>query len=262
MFSFKHLKKIFSFSNSTKNISPESGLTLVGVGPGDPSLLTIAAVKAIKDASLVAYPIARIGAKGIAKEIASQFIEGKKCMPLLFPMISEMNELNDAWEVASDQLVKAVKDGEKVVLLCQGDPSLYATSSYILLKIKLNYPMLCLKVIPGISSFNAAAAAAQMPLSLQKECLLVSCVPDNREDFEMILDDFNSTRKVLVLLKLGKRWEWVRNILEDRNLLEDTLFAQGVGMPSQRIEKAIDIDEGEASYFSLLIIRRKSLFIS
>ncbi len=257
---FKSLKKFFSFPSLIKNNLPEAGLTLVGVGPGDPSLLTIAAVKAIENASLVAYPVSKIGSEGIAKQIVSKFIKGKKCLPILFPMIVEIDALKDAWEAASIQLIKAVRGGEKVVLLCQGDPSLYATSSYILLHIKLNYPMCPLKVIPGISSFNAVAAIAQLPLSLQKEDLLVSCVPDDPEAFKLMLEDFRSSRKVLVLLKLGKRWEWVRNILEDKNLLNDTLFAQRVGFSDQIIVKASDMKELIAPYFSLLIIRRRVEF--
>ena len=160
MFSFKDLKKYFSFLNSRTIKVTEPGLTLVGVGPGDPSLLTFAAVSAIKDASLVAYPVAKLGSEGMAQKIASEFLKGKKCMPILLPMISEIYALKDAWEEASTQLVEAVRSGENVVLLCQGDPSLYATSSYILLQISMNYPMCPLKVIPGISSFNAAAAIA------------------------------------------------------------------------------------------------------
>ncbi len=261
MIFFKDLKKYFSFLNSRKKKVPEPGLTLVGVGPGDPSLLTLAAVTAIKDASLVAYPVAEIGSEGMAKQIASEFLKGKKCMAVLFPMITEIDVLKDAWETSSRQLVEEVERGENVVLLCQGDPSLYATSSYILLQIKFNYPLCPLKIIPGISSFNAAAAIAKLPLSLQKEELLISCVPDDNNALDMMLDDFMSSKKVLVLLKLGKRWKWVRNILEEKKLLDNTLFAQRVGFPDQLVVQASDIPEGTAPYFSLLIIRRRAEFL-
>ena len=142
MFPFKDLKKYFSFLNSRTKKVLEPGLTLVGVGPGDPSLLTFAAVSAIKDASLVVYPVAKMGSEGMAQKIASEFLKGKKCMPILFPMITEIDALKDAWEEASTHLVEAVRSGENVVLLCQGDPSLYATSSYILLQISMNLSLI------------------------------------------------------------------------------------------------------------------------
>ena len=257
MFPFKDLKKYFSFLKSRKEKVTEPGLTLVGVGPGDPSLLTFAAVSAIQGASLVAYPVAKMGSEGMAQKIASEFLKGKKCMPILFPMITEIDALKDAWEEGSSKLVEAVRSGENVVLLCQGDPSLYATSSYILLQISMNYPMCPLKVIPGISSFNAAAAIAKVPLSLQNEELSVSCVPDDHEALEIMLDDFMSSRKVLVLLKLGKRWKWVRSILEEKKLLGNTLFVQRVGFPDQLIVQATDMPGHNVPYFSLLIIRKR-----
>ena len=69
-------------------------------------------------------------------------------MPILFPMITEIDALKDAWEEASSQLVEAVRSGENVVLLCQGDPSLYATSAHILISIKSTHPLIPLKVMP------------------------------------------------------------------------------------------------------------------
>jgi len=91
-------------------------LTFIGVGPGDPELLTLGALKAIKNASLIAYPVKEIGAKSIAKEIVMQFVEGKKCLPLWLPMITEKDILNSAWEEASNQLAEAFNNGDKKTL--------------------------------------------------------------------------------------------------------------------------------------------------
>ncbi|KGG16574.1 MULTISPECIES: precorrin-2 C(20)-methyltransferase [unclassified Prochlorococcus] len=238
----------------------QSGLTFVGVGPGDPSLMTIAAVEAINNASLVAYPVTKIGEKSIAGEIASELIKEKKCLPIVFPMVQEDELLQSAWEEASFKLAEEVRNGEQVALLCQGDPSLYATSAYVLNLVKLKYPFCSVKVIPGVSSFNAAAAIAKVPLSLQKEQLLVCPAPDIVIDLEMLLDDVINSKKVLVLIKLGKRWLWVRKVLQEKGLLSNSVFAQRVGFSDQVILNAQEISIEDANYFSLLIVRKGCAF--
>ena len=112
-------------------------------------------------------------------------------------------------------------------------------------------------MIPGINSFSAAAALSQYPLSLQKEQLLISPVPDSEEDFIKILDDSITNQRVLVFLKLGSRWLWVRRILEERKLLHKTLFAQKVGLSDQEISIAENVPASYMPYLSLLIIRNQ-----
>ncbi|AAP99432.1 MULTISPECIES: precorrin-2 C(20)-methyltransferase [Prochlorococcus] len=254
-------KRILSiFNPSLSSLKSKTGITFVGVGPGDPKLLTIAAVEAIKKATLVAYPVAKLGSKSMASEIACSFIKNKKCLPIVFPMITDNEALKRAWAFGANKLIEEVKKGEEVVLLSQGDPSLYSTSAYILLEIKSNFPLIPLKVIPGISSFNAAAAEAQFPLSLQKEELLICAVPDNPNHLKEMLDNAIKTKRVLVLIKLGKRWEWVRKVLDEKGLLTKTLFAKRIGFADQLTIKANNISNEEAPYFSLLIIREDAIF--
>ncbi len=260
MITSNFLKKILSQLNLKRNNSffkPKPGLTFIGVGPGDPKLLTIAALDAIKEASIVAFPVAKLGGNSIAGEIAFDFIKHKKLLPLVFPMVIDPDELRTAWEQASSKLVNAVNHGEKVVLLCQGDPSQYATSSHILNIVKLNKPSFTIKVIPGITSFSAAAAEAQLPLALQREEMLVCTVPDDPLEFEALLDInlINSSNKVLVLLKLGKRWPWVKDMLNKKNLLNKTILAKRIGFPDQLVSNARDFIGDSLPYFSLLIIR-------
>ena len=165
-----------------------SSLTLVGVGPGDPSLMTLSAVQAIQEATVVAYPVSKQGADGIAVNIAAAWItEEKKRLPLLFPMVEASSPRKQAWQLASEKLVSLVAKGEQVAFLCQGDVSLFASSSYLLLYIKANYPTCSIALIPGINSFSAAAALGHLPLALQKDQLLVLPTPDRSEDLEELL---------------------------------------------------------------------------
>ncbi len=233
------------------------GLTFAGVGPGDPSLLTLAAVNAINKASIIAYPVARLSAKSIAREIVSEFLEGKKCLPIILPMIKDIEKLKIVWTDAANQLIAEAVKGQSIVFICLGDPSLYSTSAYLIHYIKQKEPSLLMKVIPGVSSFNAASALAKIPLSLQKEDLLVCPVPDHPKKLEKLLDDVIDFGKVLVLLKLGNNWPWVERILIKKSLIESTIFAQKIGFPDQILLKASDVRLEEPSYFSLLIVRKK-----
>jgi len=228
----------------------------VGVGPGDPELLTVAAVRVIEAADVVAYPVAREGAEGMAAAIAAPWIAAQqRRLPLLFPMVAEAEPRIAAWHAAADALASEVVAGRRVVLLCEGDVSLFASSSYVLLALRRRHPGCEVRLIPGITAVAAAAAAAAWPLALQREGLLVQPTPDHPEELEALLEAAGSDR-VLALLKLGRRWAWVRPLLERRGLLESSLFAQRIGWPDQRLAPAASIPAAEQPYFSLLLIRQ------
>jgi len=234
----------------------------VGVGPGDPELITVAALRAIEAAAVVAYPVARAEAEGMAARIAEPWIAAhQRRLPLLFPMVVEAEPRQLAWHAAADALAAEVAAGRAVVLLCEGDSSLYASCSYVLLALAQRHPGCPLRVIPGITAVAAAAAAASSqglpwPLALQQEALLIRPTPDSPEQLEQLLDQAAAGATVLALLKLGRRWPWVRTCLEARGLLDQALFAQRVGWPDQQLAPAALVAASEQPYFSLLLIRQ------
>ncbi len=251
---------------------PPAGLTLVGVGPGDPELCTVAAVRAIRAAAVVAYPVARTGGSGMAAAIAAPWLSPtQRRLPLLFPMVAEAEPRRQAWHAAADALAAEVAAGHAVVLLCEGDVSLYASASYVLLALAERHPGCPLRLIPGVTAVAAAAAAGAWPLSLQRQPLLVRPTPDDPAELEALLEQGLALpadeRPVLALLKLGRRWSWVRPLLERRGLLEQALFARRVGWPEQQVRPALAVpadplegtEAGPAAepgrYFTLLLIR-------
>ena len=155
-------------------------LTIAGVGPGDPSLLTLAAVDAIQESTVVSYPVSTRGGDSLAEKIASKWItKDKKKLPLHFPMVDDQNTLKSAWRVAGNDLMKMVDKGERVVFLAQGDISLFSTGSYLSKELEKYHPECVVKLIPGVTSFSAAAAKSKLPLAFQEEELLVLPVPDS-----------------------------------------------------------------------------------
>ena len=229
----------------------------MGVGPGDPSLLTLAAVEAIRQAQVVAYPVGRPGAESMAAQIAAGWIRHDHFrLPLLFPMVEAAEPRRAAWDAAARELQNTVHSGQKVALLCEGDASLFASCSYVLLAIRQEWPDCPVTVIPGITSCSAAAAAGLWPLALQRDQLLLRPCPDTPEELQAVLDTAAATGQVLALLKLGRRWTWVQPLLKRHGLLRQALFAERVGWPDQRVCSAEAMDAEPRPYFSLLLIRQ------
>ncbi|MFM7086024.1 MAG: precorrin-2 C(20)-methyltransferase [Cyanobium sp.] len=234
----------------------------MGVGPGDPELLTVAAVRAIQAATLVAYPVAEPGGEGMAARIAAPWLAAtQQRLPLHFPMVEEAEPRRRAWHAAADALAEAVAAGQTVVLLCEGDASLYASCSYVLLAVLERHRPCPLRVVPGISAVSAAAAAActaglAWPLVLQQEALLIRPTPASPAAFEALLEQAAASGTVLALLKLGRRWPWVRAVLERRGLLENALFARRVGWEDEQVSQAAQVEALDQPYFTLLLIRQ------
>ena len=244
----RNLSNLFS-----KNKKPT--LTVVGVGPGDPSLLTIEALKAIKKASYIFYPVSTIDKKSYAVEIVKKYIRLKKKIPINFPMASEESDPDKIWEFAASKIISFLNEKKSAVLLCLGDTSIFASSSYVLRKIKKLDPQLNIKKLPGISSFSAAAAYAHWDLVKQGEILKIFECPNDSTRFIDLLNKAATSNNVLVILKVGKRWPWVKEVLKKKELLNKAILASHIGMQNQFIEKASLNKSYDLPYFSLLIIR-------
>tara|TARA_Y100001968_G_scaffold269228_1_gene259969 strand:- start:9518 stop:10246 length:729 start_codon:yes stop_codon:yes gene_type:complete len=232
-------------------------LTIAGVGPGDPSLVTLAAVNAIKESTVVSYPVSRKGGESFAAKIASKWITSdKKKLPLYFPMVFDQETLKASWRNAGNELMLMVDKGEKVIFIAQGDISHFSTGSYLYMELERNYPECVVKLIPGITSFSAAAAKAKLPLVIQEEQLLILSVPESSFELKTILVEAAEKRRTVVLLKVGKKWIWVKPLLQELELLENSIFAENVGLLDEQVAGASDLSLSSKPYFSLLVIRQ------
>ena len=245
----KTLKKFLKF----KNDSPS--LTVVGVGPGDCSLLTIAAVQAIKKAEVIVFPISSDDKKSAAAEIVKKYIKFKRKIPIIFPMARQDFDPDQIWSNAVDVIVKSIVNNESVALLCLGDTSLYASSSNILRIIKNNYPEVVTKIIPGISSISAAAAISNFNLAIKGETLIIKECPPHQQELADLIKINRVKKTVLVLMKVGKRWEWVKNLLIKEDIISKSVIALNVGMSDQIVQQVSKFDLNKLPYFSLLLIR-------
>jgi len=247
---------IKNFLNQFSSFKSDSAsLTIVGVGPGDPSLLTIAAVDAIKKAKVIVFPISDDNKKSFAAEIVQRYTKFKKNIPIVFPMARKGFNPDEIWSNAVEKIMKFIQNGESVVLLCLGDTSLFASSANILRIIKNNYPEINTKNIPGISSISAAAALNGFDLAKKGETLIIKECPSSESELISLFRESKGNKTVLAIMKVGKRWNLVREILKKENIMDTSLIALSVGMPDQIIQYASKYKKDSMPYFSLILIR-------
>jgi len=247
------VKNFFRVFTEYKSYSPS--LTIVGVGPGDPSLLTIAAVDAIKKAKVIVYPVSDDGRKSFAAEIVKKYTKFKKNIPVIFPMARKDFDPDEIWSNAVEKIMKFINNGESVALLCLGDTSLFASSSNILRIVKNNYPEINTKTIPGISSISAAAALNDFDLVKKGETLIIKECPSSNLELTSLIMESKGNNMVLAIMKIGQRWKLVRETLKKQDIINQSLIALNVGMPNQIIQYASQYKEDFMPYFSLILIR-------
>jgi len=230
-------------------------LTIVGVGPGDPSLLTIAAVKAIKNSKVILFPISSDDKKSLSAEIVREHIKFKKKIPIIFPMARKEFDPDEIWSNAVEIIVEFIRNYESVVLLCLGDTSLFASSSNILRILKKRFPEIVTKTIPGISSLSATAALSNFDLVKKGETLIIKECPSSESELISLLSHIRGNKTVLALMKVGKRWNYVKEVLKKEHIIQQCLIALNVGMPDQVIQNASKYNSDIMPYFSLILIR-------
>jgi len=214
----------------------------IGVGPGDPELLTIKAINAITDCDVIAVPDS--GAENqVALGIASKYIDKKPVMLLDLPMTCDKVKLQEQREVAVDSICIELDKGKKVGFLTIGDPMIYSTYSYLhTMIISRGYKV---KVIPGITSFCAAAAALGEPLCEGNQALhIIPALYDNTENALK----HDGTK---VLMKSNKKLNEIVNLLREKDI--DAKMAQRVGMEGERLFHDLNADV-ETDYFSIIIV--------
>jgi len=247
------IKRFLKIFTGYKSDSPS--LTIVGVGPGDPSLLTIAAINAVKKAKVIVFPVSDDDKKSFAAEIVKKYTKFKKNIPIIFPMARKDFDPDEIWSIAVEKIVKFIRNGESVVLLCLGDTSLFASSSNILRIVKNNHPEIITKTIPGISSLSAAAALNDFDLVKKGETLIIKECPSSNLEFTSLIKEGKENKTVLAIMKVGKRWNLVRETLERENIINKSLIALSIGMPNQIVQYASQYKKDVMPYFSLILIR-------
>jgi precorrin-2/cobalt-factor-2 C20-methyltransferase len=225
----------------------------IGLGPGDPELLTLKALHTIQRADCIFVPKSDTKEDSLALEIVKDYVKGKRVIEQTYPMTKDKQTLNSAWLKAAEEIHAEVKNGHDAVYLTLGDPMTFSTYIYLLRYLTTMLPAHAIHTIPGITSYNAAACAANYPLLTGDERLAVIPVPNDLTELRPILDSFDT----VVMMKVAKKLDEIIQLLEDMNLTNNALFASYIGQKDAYLTCDLMSLKGSGrGYMSVLIVRR------
>ncbi|MCC6177732.1 MAG: precorrin-2 C(20)-methyltransferase [Chloroflexi bacterium] len=228
-------------------------LTGVGVGPGDPELLTLKALRAIQAADVVFAPVRRAGESSLALEIAGQYLDRTRQQVVVLPFPETAGD--EAWDPAARQIVETVGRDRSGVFLVEGDPLLFGSFAHVAACLARAAPWLRVRVVPGVSSVVAAAAAAGVALADHGERIAILPATYHLDDLERTLRAF----ECVVLLKVARVLPEVLRLLARLEVLDDTTYVRRCGRPEQAVIHDVRtlLADPPRDYFSLLIVRRR-----
>lgn len=226
----------------------------IGVGPGDPELITLKAKKVLERVRFVFSPISGKGKKSIAFGIAKAFISPDASVEfLVFPMTTSKTVCERAWEENVRRIVAVIEKGNDAAFITIGDPMTYSTYGYLLKKMKTMFPMVRPVTVPGVPSYLAGAASANLPLAEGKE--VMTLIPGHRpvEHINKLL----SLSDTAIFLKHHKKTEDLYKILQDKHLLDKTIYVRRCGLEDQIVISNPTPDVlKKTDYLSLLVVKK------
>ncbi|RIV28113.1 precorrin-2 C(20)-methyltransferase [Alicyclobacillaceae bacterium I2511] len=234
----------------------ESGsLYGVGVGPGDPELLTIKAYKVLRQCPVIAYPKRREGSKSYALEIVELYVDTteKEMLGLVFPMTKDPDVLAQQWQQTVDCLWEHLCLGQDVAFVTEGDPMLYSTFIHMSRLVQQCHPQVPIRSIPGVSSMNAAASAFGVPLADGNQTIaIVPATGDAEKTRRMLLDN-----DCVVFIKVAKVLDFMIPLLSDMGLLDKAMVGTRVTSKDEVLWRNVsDVYGTEMNYLTLMVVKK------
>ncbi|GLI35099.1 precorrin-2 C(20)-methyltransferase [Desulforhabdus amnigena] len=230
----------------------------IGVGPGDPELLTLKAVKIIKQ---VAHVFAAASSKNdysLALDIVREHLPKDTPVDHLdFPMTFNSERLESAWQANCEKVVGILRQGKDVAFLTLGDPMTFSTFIYLMRKIRKQLPDVTVSTVPGITSFQAAAACANVPLAEGEEAFTIISGAKGGDRLKEVVSFSDN----VVLMKAYKRFPHILDQIRQTGLQDSCCFVSRCGQEGQIVES--DFQKLQAfeqpHYLSLMIIKKRGL---
>jgi precorrin-2/cobalt-factor-2 C20-methyltransferase len=226
----------------------------IGIGPGDPDLITLKAVNTLSRCRTVFVPKARATEESTALTIAGRHLHPQADIrELVFPMTMDKTKLRQSWIDNAGQVAAVLESGQDAAFLTLGDAMLYSTYIYLVRALRDILPAVDIVTIAGITAFSAAAALTHFPVGTGK--LPATIVPTS--------DDLHELRAILqrkgtkVLMKIGRRLDAILEVLEAAGMLDRSLLVSRVGMDDQRIEtdlRALRGRNSDVGYLSIILV--------
>lgn len=227
----------------------------LGVGPGDPELITVKALRLLREAPVVAYFVAK-GKKSNAFGIIENYLRPEQAtVPLVYPVTTEKLEpplcyesiIADFYDTAAVELARHLDAGRDVAVICEGDPFFYGSYMYLHDRMAARYDT---TVVPGVCSMLGGAAVLGAPLVYRNQSLSVLSGVLSAAELKQRL----SVADAAVIMKLGRNFDKVRGVLAELNLAERALYVERATMQNQSIVPLDAVDPMASPYFSLIVV--------
>ncbi|MBO8171525.1 MAG: precorrin-2 C(20)-methyltransferase [Bacillaceae bacterium] len=227
----------------------------VGVGPGDPELITVKAFRVLKESPVIAYPKKRKGSKSYAHAIAEGYLheQEKERLGLVFPMTKDRDILEREWHRVVETVWEPLSRGKDVAFVTEGDPLLYSTFIHLMRLMNQCHPEVEIQVVPGISSINGVAARLGLPLADGDETLAIVPATDDHEQMKKVLQD----HACVIFLKVAKVIDPMLRVLEELDLLDRASVVTKATSSEERIWKEVsELKRAELPYLTLMVVRK------
>ncbi|MCA1969908.1 MAG: precorrin-2 C(20)-methyltransferase [Rhizobium sp.] len=219
----------------------------LGLGPGDPELITLKAHRILSAAPIIAYPAPDTG-PSFARQIAAAYLSFHQVeVPIVVPMRVERFPAQEIYDEAAETLSRHLDAGLDVAVLCEGDPFFYGSFMYLFERLSGRYET---EIVPGVSSMMAAAAALGRPLAARNDVL--SVVPGPLDD-ETLRSRIEAAAAVAII-KVGRHFHRIRALIEAMGLTACAGYVERVSLPEQRVLPLSAVAEDVAPYFSMILI--------
>ena len=228
-------------------------LYIIGVGPGDSGLLTVRALELVQKARRVFIPVSGEGRESLALDIIQEHISAEASVTeLVFPMSHDRKIMESAYRENYLLISSVLRTGADAVLVTIGDPSTYSTAWQVLRLVHQYAPEATWEVVPGITSYAAAAARAGIQLTQGHESLaVVSSYSDSRK-----LNSVIDCADAIDFLKTYRKREMLLELLRGKGLLDRCIYISRCGLPKESIIRDFSLLPQEADYFSMIILKK------
>ncbi len=222
----------------------------LGIGPGDPELITVKALRLLRAAPVLAYPAPESG-ESLARAIAADLLPGGQTeVAIRMPMVPARFPAQEVYDRAAVELGAHLAAGRDVAVLCEGDPFFYGSFMYLFARMAEDYPV---EVVPGVSSLTGCAAALGAPLAARNDVLTVVPAPLAEAALKARLASGDAT----AIIKVGRHFEKVRRVIEELGLSEKARYIEHATMASQRILPLDSVAPEQVPYFSMILLHKR-----
>jgi precorrin-2/cobalt-factor-2 C20-methyltransferase len=222
----------------------------LGVGPGDPELITLKALRLLRAAAVVAYP-APADSPSFARAIVARWLSpSQREIVIRVPMNAERFPIEAIYDGAAEEIAAALDHGDDVAVLCQGDPFFYGSFMYLFARLAARHAV---TVVPGVSSLTACAAAAAWPLVARETALLVLPAPLPDDELQRRM----AAAETIAFIKVGRHFARLSALLHRLGLAGEARYIERASLASERVLPLEAVDAAGVPYFSMILVNRR-----